>query len=390
MSYTTNYSQGPINGSIKTYEGLYDSTSISDRTFHSNMETFLDTPQLAFQGITFSSNYGSHGYMNFSRTLRIRESEVSNRLFEVFIYSYMKCLHNGLYFHRISDSVDMGLSLRGHASLFELIVSNSQSGRKNETLLSYNLDLGSDSRKRAFLLKLLTDFPFLKEYQNFGLDSLGTTSFFIQKYETTLNLLSEDYYSRDHIQQGDQDKINLKNNTGRSKGLNYPNGKLHITRLDQKQSSSILSFSNNPIMNGAVSADGKSYRFIPVNEGKTIVNNPSFILSKSLFIKFSNDQIHQTKLDRIYREVEISKDTEHLVCYEVFAITGIMCRFVPTKNTRNYSGIDTTVSKLENYLSSLSSKLSEDFFQEVLNSVDIEDFDDVLDEILERVKSDSQ
>jgi hypothetical protein len=389
MSFTNNYSQSPINESIKTYEELEDNTTLSNRSFHLNLKIDVSLSQLEFQANIFSENFKTHGYINFFRVLRVREDQVKLKLKNLYIYSFVKCLHNGVFYHRISNNSDMGFAMRGHAAYFNLLTQTSQSGKKNETLLTYSLDVGTNNYKKALLVRLISKYPFLKDYTKFTKDSLGTFPFFIQEYEAYFSYLTEDYYSRDHVQQGEQDLIENSNATGRSRGLRYTNGKLHVVRMDQKQTSSILSFNNNPLMNSFYSADKKKYLFIPVSAGKSIVNNPSFFFSKANFIKLASSQPNEKKIERIYRDINVNEKLEHVVCYEVYTNTGILCSFLPVQksNSIKVPSLDTILQ----YLSKLENLVNVDILVKLSEATNIDDLELYFEEYIESlVKSESQ
>jgi hypothetical protein len=189
------------------------------------------------------------------------------------------------------------------------------------------MNLGSRKEIQALLLKLLTAFPFLLKYKKENFDEFGTFPFKIIQYETYFNQLAEDYYSRDHIQQGGIDYEGPRN-----KGLVYNNGKLSLFRIDQNNSTNVTTFSNSPVMNGFISNDNKHYKFILVNNGKEVENNPSFFFSKANFIYLNDKGNDKDKIDRIYRSIPIDSNLSHTVCSEVFTNTGIKCRMVASKN----------------------------------------------------------
>jgi hypothetical protein len=389
MSFTNNYSQSPINEVIKNFEVLEDNTTISNRSFNLNLKIDVSPSLLEYQAKIFAQNYKTHGYINFFRTLRIREDQVIDKLEKLYVYSYVKCLHNGIYYHRISNNSDMGYAMRGHAAYFNLLTQTSQSGKKNETLLTYSLDVGTSNYKKALLVKLFTKYPFLKDYSEYRKDALGTFPFFIQEYEAYFNYLSDDYYSRDHVQQGEQDKIENSNITGRSRGLTYSNGKLHIVRMDQKQTSSIVSFNNNPLMNAFYTNDRKKYLFITVNSNKTVENNPSVFFSKANFIKLAENQTNQKKIDRIYNRINVDKNLEHVVCYEVYTNTGIFCSFMPVQRSNNIKMPSLEI--IEQYLSKLDDLAREGILVKIAEATDIDDLAVYLEDyITSLVKSENQ
>lgn len=390
MSFTNNYSQKTINEVLKNFEFLEDSTSISKRNFELNLKITNSTSQLNAQAITFSENLKTHGYINFYRVMRLREDQVISKLKNLYIYSYVKGLYNGLYYHRISESSNLGLCFAGHDSLMSILKSPNNSGLKDGYMLSVHIDLGNNQYKKALFIRLLAKFKFLRKYNNFSKDSFGTTPFYIPEYEGYLNYLNEDYYSRDHIQRGESVKEDQSKHSNRINNLNYDRGKLNIVKMNQNSSNSILSFNNSPLMNSFYNNDLTKLRFIPVGNGKPVENNPSFFFNKANFIKQNDSGNDKVKIDRIYREFKCS-ELKHTVCSEVFTNTGIKCQFIQTKSGDKPEVKIPGISKVTEYLESLGDKVGESILQTISDRIDELDLEEFFNELLDMaVKSESQ
>jgi hypothetical protein len=256
MSKTTNYSRKRINEVIKNFEFLENSTTTSEESFCLNLRFDPILQELHRQAMTFSMSYSTHGYINFFKVLQVKQELVESSLYELYIYSFCKCAYNGIYFHNISGSMDLGSAFSGHANLFNVLKSRRNSGNVNQIYLSYSIDVGTESEKQALFAQLFAKFKFLSKYRQYSTDRFGTHSFFIKRYESFLNRLTEDFYSSSHIQQGEK-TFHSDNRFSHSDNLKYENGKLEIEKLDSKLSTSINSFDNSPFMNSFYSEDKK-------------------------------------------------------------------------------------------------------------------------------------
>jgi hypothetical protein len=159
--------------------------------------------------------------------------------------------------------------------------------------------------------------------------------------------------------------------------------------MDQKQTSSIVSFNNNPLMNAFYTNDRKKYLFITVNSNKTVENNPSVFFSKANFIKLAENQTNQKKIDRIYNRINVDKNLEHVVCYEVYTNTGIFCSFMPVQRSNNIKMPSLEI--IEQYLSKLDDLAREGILVKIAEATDIDDLAVYLEDyITSLVKSENQ
>lgn len=321
MSFTNNYSRRPINEIHKNFEFLEGKSLISSRTYDLQFKVDIDLKELHQQAAVFATNYETHGHINHYKVMRIRREKVIFKLYELYIYSFVKSLYSALYYSNLNEKSKLGWVFTGHCGLFNLLRSSSNSGSEGNIMLSYKISLGTGQYKAALFMSLLSKFKFLRKYKDYSMDSFGTTSFYIPEYESYMNYLREDSYSSDHILQGENENKEDKKN--RVKKTVYTNGKLSISELNS-DAESIIDFNNTPIMNAFQSSDSKVLYFITVMNGKEMEFNPSFSFNKANFIKLANGYDFSS-ISRCYNKMEL-EGVKHLVCSEVFTNTGIKCR----------------------------------------------------------------
>lgn len=383
MSFTSNYSPTTINRVLKNYEYLEDNSSVSDRFYEVSLDLSIDLDQLEYQSDVFAENFSCHGNINFFKVLRIKQNQVMKVLKEIYVYSYAKSLYNGIYYHQISGSSELGSALRGHACLFHLLINPSNSSNRSDYHISYRISLGTADYKKALLLSLIGKFPFLSEHSKFTKDSFGTSPFFIGNYERHISNLETDFYSKNHIATNDTEESSKKDKSD----PNYPEGKLALYKLTESSASSITSFSNTPVINSFVNKANSKFYFITVGNGISVHNNSSFIYNKANFLFFSDDERNdKKKTERIYSVIELSKNQQHLVCNEVFCNTGIKCKFI-RKVAKSSRPIKVpTPDRLTELIKKHGSKL-EEYILEVISTKIYEIETDLEEEFIEWIKS---
>lgn len=361
-----NYSQNTINKIIKNFAYLEDNTTTANLTFELDLKIEPNLDQLDLQARIFSINYKTHGYINFYKSLRIRDDQVETALYEMYVYSYVKSLYNGLFFHNLSEDSNLGLAFQGHALFFQAIKAASLSEMRDDVYLRYNLNLGSPKYKQALLARILSRFSFLKSFINESLDNVGTTPFYVRYIETYFSYITQDYYSNEYFKQG----VDSKNSDN-----NFPNGRLFITKLNMSDSNSILKFNTNPIMNAFTNDSFKEFYFVPVLNGTTMVDNPAVFFSKANFISLRSDgkNNNMIKIRRIYNSILLNSKQRHLVLAEVFTNTGVICRFNSEGNTKydriKVPSIDKFIKLIEDHdYTSLLEKISEELWESINNS----------------------
>lgn len=377
MSFTTNYSQKAIFNENKTVEFIEDNTSISNRSFDLVLELDISIKRLSQQADTFASNFITHGYIDWYRTFRLRDTEMHKELKNLYIYSFVKCLYNGMFYSNINENSNLGHAFRGHCCLFHILKSPYNSGNSNDLMLSYRIGIGSEIRRKALFLRLLTRFKFLSSYKEFEKDSLGTSPFIIFKYERYMNTFKENYYIRSHIEQGD-------NATNRER-LDYPNGRLSIFEVNSDNNcKSILMFSQSPHMNTFLCKDRKTFYYFCVQNGKSVVNNPSFFYNIANFISMSDKFDDKAKVEKYYNKKILTKDQGHFICSEVFTNTGIKCRSY--RNLESEPGIKLPALKyFEEQLEKIKDKIQEESIINKIFDSFIEDIDLDIKEVISTI-----
>jgi hypothetical protein len=337
---------------------------------------------LEHQAETFALNFSSHGYINFFKTMRIQRQNVEAALKELYVYNYTKSIWNALYFHTISEQSEMGLFFDGNAAFFHLLKQGSNASSFKDVHISYSIDLGTMQQKKSLFVLLFAKFPFLREYSKFSRDSFGTKPFFIPKYESYMNYLTEDYYSRDHVQQGEQENPN----TAHRAMSNYPNGKLKIQRVNGNDTSSITSWTNTPMLNAFLNSSGNKFHFIMPNADKVMENNSSVFFTKACHLALSSKGNDQKKINDIYSENPVNEQMSHVICSEVFTITGIKCRFIPAKPNKGKFKAPGS-NKLDNLLDQVSKakNIKEDILEIIASASGIiEDVEEFFNQLLNK------
>lgn len=316
----------------------------TDRGLTFNLSLNIDIQQLDLQASTFASNASSLGYINFGKTLRVRDEDIEDVLYNMFVYSRIKGLFNAFYFNSFSTESNLGVCFRGDAALFELLKTSRNSFISEENFfIEYNIDFGTDTDRRFLALRLIQYFPFLiKTFASINEPDFGTLPFIDNELERYLCRLREDYYSRDHIitKQGNDSQDYVRSNTKKNSdrytsNLDYSKGKIAIVDLESRDFKQIRSMSSCPMLNSFL-CDGKLY-FLTVGKGHSIENNCSFIFSRTNFITLSKDNNDMEQINRYYDIVDNS-NVNHLTASEVFNVTGLKCLNIRNGGKRRGNG----------------------------------------------------
>lgn len=385
MSFTNNYSLKHHCEVCKNFIYLYARNKLYDQSLLLNYEININFNRLEIQAKTFALNFSGHGYINFHKVLRCDRNLVDRILFEVYIYSFAKALINGLNFHLLSFNSNLGIAFRGHVALFNLLVSPNNSTMKDDFMLQTNISTGTQIARTAVMLQLINRFPFLKEYKLYSMDALGTSPFFIQKYETYLNRLNEDFYSRGYVQRGSQGPQE-KNNPKSKDVLHFENGAINILTMNSEEAKTILLFSNSPLTNAFTNSNDTKLYFVPVQNGYDLEFNPSFSFCRANFITLAKKGVNQSELNEYFKTINITGKQDHLVCSEVFTNTGIKCRNMP-KTTPNSDVVMPIIDKLIEYLEKLGKDYVDKLIERIIDSEDEVDITETFNELIEEKKS---
>lgn len=358
MSFTTNYSCKNIIKQINNYEFLdNNSSSTSNRSLSISLTIDVDFNQLDRQSKVFSDNYIQHGYVEFSKVLRCRYEDVRNNLKNLYIYSFVKCLHNGLFFNNINEHTKQGLCFRGHAAFYQLLRNPNFVYRSDNYSVTALLTLPGFKEKNILMSLLLRKYPFLKDGIS-NIDSVGNTPFMHSEWEAKFNYLLNNLTVNNKIvsfEMGDESKIDNKhkdNNKYRKSILNTSTSddKLVILELKDSVAISIVESNNNPITNVLLKKDSDVLYFSPVISNNGIENNPSFFFNLANFIRLKDSS--DKNLSKYYSSNSYSVDKcKHFICSEVFTNTGIKCYI--NSDDYNESDID-FIPTIEDIMSNLS------------------------------------
>jgi hypothetical protein len=299
---------------------------------------------------------------------------VGKKLEELFIYSFVKALYNGIYCDKISNSADFGLFLEGHGLMYHILKNNMVNSNKEGISFFSTIDLGTSQEKRALILKLLLEFPFLaKSLRN--INAFGNKQFVSPEHESYLNALEEDHYCKNHTQQGE-----------RKTHSDYPNGKLCLLRVKASDENNITSFQNTPLLNAFANSDeSKLHCILP--RGKNIVpNNASFFFSMAIFVVAKDSQRDRKKISRVYNEIELNDNTIHLACSQVHAITGINCVTVDVPRDSVSPIKIPSFEEIREYFYGLADEKFDEIFERIADGLKDVDLETIIEEILPKSK----
>lgn len=378
---TKNYSQSKINQILLNYSFIERRTSTSDRSLNIIYDLNIDLEWLEFQAETFSIGYSTHGYMPFFKVMKCKPEDVQLLLKQCYIYSYVKCFYNGIFNSDMSSGTNFGFAFKGHVDFFNIIKSSSNSGMFGETLFSARLNIGDSNFRRSQMIRIFRKFSFLQSFKDSQYSSFGTVSFNIPKYESILNSFAYDHLSNQHVEQGkvmtsDEKKKDTKKN-------DYTTGKLHLSDMNDSQSG-ILAFNNFPLMNAFIDKSNNFY-FITTDEKNAFENNASVFFAKANFITVNSKQSDFDKINKVYNVFELSSETDHFVCSEVYTITGVKCR-TSARLDRTPKFVVPSVESIYESIRTMSESQS---FKLVLKVLGVEEeYDDIVEEMFNTILPD--
>jgi hypothetical protein len=312
MDYV-NYSGKPLEIREKNLSFLYDLPNSSERGLDPEFIIRIDYDRLLEQSSVFSRNISTLGYLQLSKILRVRSSDVDRILEELFIYSRLKAYFNGMFFNNFNSNEMLGYCFVGDAALFEILISPRYSMTLDDGFI-VNLKLKTYSLKELKLLALeaFERFPFLGSFfEDITEESFGNYQLFDDKYERYLNRICEDYYSASHID---------KRETGQDFAKDSKRGNLCAVNLSLRSQRTIVHPDNCPIFNSFLFED--KFYYINVGNGHEMRNNPSFVFSKTFNIVLSN--LKDTKITQYYDSIN-KELLDHLVTDEVYNICRVKC-----------------------------------------------------------------
>lgn len=334
MSFTSNYSFKNLVKQIRNYEFLNDSSSTSTRNFSLSLCIDLELERLDLQSEVFSDNFIQHGYIEFSKTLRCKHDEVKTNLKNLYIYSFVKSLYNGLFFENISSDTKQGLCFRGHAAFYQILRNPNLSIFHDNYSVMALIKLPNSIEKKILMSLILRKYDFLSKGIT-NIDSYGNSPFIHTEWESKMHYLNDSHTSRMNIlnvESGEKDK--LKNDGGSISKPKNNDGRLVMLELTNDVASSIVNEINNPITNVLLKKNGDTLYFVPVNDTYQIENNCSFFFNLANFIRLNDSS--DKDLNKYYSSNPYSLESKKFfIASEVFTNTGIKCKTI-------YSGLSGT------------------------------------------------
>lgn len=389
MENTSNYSRNRIVSKKKTDEYLRQTNNSTARQVNFEFTIKPDIRRLNYRAETFAFNFKSHGDLNLSKILRIPEWQLNSKLKELYIYSYIKCLHNSLFFHKLDSTSSWGFCFHGHSEMFYLLQQASFSYLHENIFVYMTINIGNDDKRRIMITKLITQFKFLAPYRGY-LNLMGLQSFMIPEYENYFAYLEEDYYSK--RAQGEPEKIdkNVKedgHSTSRViSGEFNSKGRIKVVKVRNNETQTILNEENLPLTNAFASEGNKVLHYIEVGNGHEVAFNRSFFfcLSNDIQIVKNKDLANLSK--NYFKTMIMSKDTDFLVASEVYTNTGIRCNTANILKSPSLMKEPLTIGKLdfETVFKLVEEKLSEltsvesilDFIQKLIDAEEDVEVDD--------------
>jgi hypothetical protein len=260
MANISNYSRDTLIGKHKNQQFLRRSDRTTDNSINLEFEVVPCAKTLALQSKTFASNYRVHGYLNLSKIIRVKEEDVETTLQNLYIYSYLKALHNGFFNDQLNEDSDQGMCFKGHSEFYFILRSTGMRIFKDDVFISSIINLGTKSSRRKIFALLVKQFPQMASYASFS-DSYGLQPFLIPDFEKLFNFLSDDYYSK--RAQGEPDS----KRGGRS-DHSHSLGKIQICNVTELSSKEIISENAYPIWNAFTNKKGDDL-FFTAEEGST-------------------------------------------------------------------------------------------------------------------------
>lgn len=334
MPFTNNYSFNNLIKQFHNFEFLDDSSNISKRTLSLYFRIHLEFERLDLQSIVFADNIYQHAYFEFSKILQCRDVEVTKKLKNVYIYSFVKALYNALFFSSISSMTRQGLCFRGHCAFYQMIRNPNFSKTEDPYSVYATLNLPDENERMILMSLIFKKYPFLKTGVS-CLDSRGNRPFLIPEWEVVLQRLNDSRSVRNEVINNESGIRNVQSNENSSNPrIKNEDGRLIILDLHDNIANSILNESNIPITNVLLGIDSNDLYFSPVNGSKfKVENNESFFFCLANFIRFTDSNLDINKF--YYRSDYDFESKKYFIASEVYTNTGIKCRIFNSDKNKN-------------------------------------------------------
>jgi hypothetical protein len=370
MNYTTNYSSKKLRDNLNNFAFLEGENLTSSRNIDVDYNINVDVARLASQARTFAMNLRGHPQLHLSKALKCREEKVEGILFNVYIYSYVKCLHNGFFHFNFSESANLGLAFMGHASLFNVLKSPIFTSYEDDVFVTARVQIGGSQAKWNIIAYLLASFPFLKDFSKHG-DAHGTNAFFISNLEVYLGCLldssahpkaygdlrEDESPSVNRTNGNNRNNNNNGNSANRQNALDNKNtqGKLSIVTMDDVNCASINFKTNYPLTNAFNSYYNNEFFFIPLDGNQKMEFNPSVHFARANFIGLARDYNSNFIEYRFYKKTSFNDSKKFLVVHDVHAITGIKGKYFESSVSRESFNVGNikNLGELVDYISTI-------------------------------------
>lgn len=326
-----------------------------------------DFTHLELQATVFARELLSKTHIDFRRVFsRTRPEKFEEMAWQMYIYSYCKCLLTGLNFNSIRTLPDKSFCFVGHGILFKMICRNSFCISKNEFSLYMNINI-SNEESIALQKQILERYPFISDGTGAGpfntylvknyfienmfsqlLDSVNLTTENVINQTQEFDFTSQPFSSSKMVDEQSvvlKDKVsvdsNLNNNPVKGNPVAVKKGMrlVEIYSMDDPYLDSFLTDSQNPLGSSAIDITSKDKWYYVFNNDKSILNSITYHLCKANFIylqpNLSNNMCGEFSvyLDSLRRNY--SQDWS--VNRDVRAITYLYCNQPINESDLNYS-----------------------------------------------------
>lgn len=329
MPVTSNYSHNDIVVKKENSDFLNARPISSSRSIEFKFKVNVEARDLHIQAATFADNYRSHGYINFYKVLRCRENQVWEYLYLMFIYSYVKCLHNACFYSDFNEQADQGYAFSGHSRMYHILRFPVFSRSTREYITYSIIEIGDEISRKVRLAMLVKNFPQLKPYKMYT-DTFGQQPFLIPDLEYKFDYLKTDYYAvlaegnPEKTVADQKDDANTKSNL--IKGEQLTKGRVEIVKVNDEDTKKIIMEKNIPLTNAFMNEKRDTFYYIPVNGTHKVVDNASVFFCRGCFIDLS-DNTDMIEVNELYCKSPYNNNKLFFVCSEVYTITGIKCKF---------------------------------------------------------------
>jgi hypothetical protein len=331
LSYTDNYISNIFVNYLDQQKSIYGNSGyFTDKHHILNLDIELSVNTLHLQADSFANYMNENNFYYVRRLSNTRN--FYRAMYELYIYSYYKCLYLGFYSSQLNPKSDYGLALFGHGYLYHLL--SSERNVTNNNFSGYHIGYSFNSyiKKDLILASLRSKFKFLNGLTR--IDPFGC-SFNINPDVERLLLELQNITTFGGKFSNDENSTNSsRGNPVISKELAvvndyYEGSDIQIRSLNSDVFSEVFSFKNNVIFNAFYSKKLKGFYYVKHSKQDMLFNRCYFLSRANLISgNFSSDGDIDFNAN-IYHFTEfkgrnnLNKEHLHMIASDVFAITGI-------------------------------------------------------------------